>query len=153
MDIIYTYLIKIFSLKTFKTVISIIVMTLSFLTGEINLWIIACWILYITDTIFGLCIAMYRWVFDWNKLRSWIIKFILYGVAIIVGHMIDLLVLHETVEFGARNIIVIYLWVTEALSILKHMAKLWLHIPLKLINRLEGIQDELDKPWLKSFEG
>jgi len=37
-----------------------------------------------------------------------------------------------------------YLGVTEALSVLKHLANMGLHIPIKLINRLEGIKHDLD---------
>lgn len=147
MEIMYGYLAQIFSLKTIKTVLSGIIMVLSFLIWEMNIWLFACWILYLSDMFLGLWIAVYKWIFDWHKLRKWVIKFILYGVAIIVWHMLDLLVIHNTVEFGARYIIVIYLGVTEALSVLKHLAWLWLHIPLKLINRLEGMRDEMNTPW------
>lgn len=147
MEIMYGYVVQIFSLKTIKAVLSGIIMVLSFLTWEMNIWLFACWILYLADMFLWLWIAVYKWVFDWHKLRKWIIKFILYGVAIIVGHMLDLIVIHDTVEFGARNIIVIYLGVTEALSVLKHLAGLGLNIPLKLINRLEGMRDELNSTW------
>ena len=147
MEIVYGYLMQIFSLKAMKAAISGIIMVFSFLIWEMNIGIFACWILYLADMFLWLWIAMYKGIFDWHKLRKWVIKFILYWVAIIVGHMLDLLVIHNTVEFGARYIIVIYLGVTEALSVLKHLAWLWLHIPLKLINRLEGMRDEMNTPW------
>lgn len=147
MEIFTGYLVQIFSLKSIKLVLSGIVMVLSFLVWEVNIWLYACWVLYIADMFLWLGIAIYKWVFDWHKLRKGVIKFILYGVAIIVGHMLDLIVIHDTVEFGARNIIVVYLGVTEALSVLKHLAWLGLNIPLKLINRLEGMRDELNSTW------
>ena len=80
------------------------------------------------------------------KMKRGIIKFILYGVAIIVGHMLDLLVMHEDIDYGAQNIIIIYLGVTEALSVLKHLARFGLKIPMRLIAKLEGIKNDLDTP-------
>lgn len=38
--------------------------------------------------------------------------------------MLDLLVIHDTVEFGAQYIIIMYLGITEALSVLKHLANM-----------------------------
>lgn len=60
--------------------------------------------------------------------------------------MLDLIFIHTTTEFGARYVMIIYLGVTEGLSVLKQFASLGLNIPLKIINRLEGIRDELDSP-------
>lgn len=147
MEIITAYWTQIVSLKTLKLILSAITMTFWFLVGDVNIALIACWMLYLADLFCGMGINAYKGTWDWSKLRKWIFKFILYWVAIIVGHMLDLLVVHDTVEFGAQNIIVTYLGVTEALSVLKHLANMWLHIPLKLINRLEGMRDDLDTPW------
>lgn len=147
MEVITGYLVQILSMPYIKLIISAIWMTISFLIGDVNIWLIACWVLYLTDMFFGLTINAYHWTFDWHRLRKWIFKFILYSVAIIVWHMIDLIVVHRAVEFGGQNIIILYLGVTEALSVLRHLAKLWLNIPLKLIKRLEGMRDEMNTPW------
>lgn len=147
MEIITAYLAQILSMKTIKMIASWIVMAFSFLVWEVNMALYACGVLYIADFICWISINAYYGRFSWFKLRKWIFKFILYGIAIIVGNMLDLLVVHNQVEFWAQNIIVIYLGVTEALSVLKHLASMWLHIPIKLINRLEGMRDELDTPW------
>lgn len=147
MEIISAYLTQIFSAKTVKLIISWSVAGASFLFWDINLPVIACWVLYLADMFLGLTINAYRWTFSWNKLRRGIFKFILYGGAIIVWHMLDLIFVHTTPDFWARYVIIIYLGVTEGLSVLKHFASLWLHIPSKLINRLEGIRDDLNSPW------
>lgn len=149
MEIITAYWSQIASLKAIKLVLSGMVMILSFLVWEFNIAIVSCGILYLADLFCWMGIAAYKWRWDWGKLRKGIFKFILYGVAIIVGHMLDLLVIHDTVEFGAQYIIIMYLGITEALSVLKHLANMWLHIPIKLINRLEGMRDNLDTPWLQ----
>ncbi len=149
MEIISAYLTQIFSAKTVKIVISWGVTLASFLFWDISLPVIACAILYLADMFLGLTINAYRWTFSWIKLKRGIFKFILYGGAIIVWHMLDLIFVHTTPDFWARYVIIIYLGVTEGLSVLKHFASLGLHIPLKLINRLEGIRDNLNSPWLE----
>lgn len=147
MEIITAYLTQIFSFKALKTVGSWIFMGISFIFWDLNFALIACGILYMTDLFLWMGVNAYRGTWDWNKLRKWVFKFILYGIAIIVWNMVDLLVVHQDIEFWARNIIILYLGITEALSVLKHLASMWLHIPLKLINRLEGMRDDLDLPW------
>lgn len=119
-------------------------MIFSFLFWEFNIWMMACGMLYIADMACGMWIAAYKGNWSWPKLRKWVFKFILYGIAIIVWHFLDLLIMQNTVQFGAQYIIIMYLGVTEALSVLKHLANLGLHIPIKLINRLEGIKHNLD---------
>lgn len=38
-----------------------------------------------------------------------------------MGHWTDILVFHHEIEFGIQNIVIVYLGVNEALSIIKHM--------------------------------
>lgn len=147
MEIITAYLTQIFSLKTVKIFITSIIAGVSFIFWDISMPVIACGLLYLADMFFGLTINMYRGTFCWIKLKWGIFKFILYWAVIIVGHMLDMIFVHTTPEFWARYVMIIYLGVTEGLSVLKHLASLWLHIPLKLINRLEGIRDDLNTPW------
>lgn len=147
MEIITAYLVQIFSLKTVKIIVTSIIAGISFMFWNISLPVVACGVLYIADMIFGLSINVYRGTFSWIKLKWGIFKFILYWAAIIVGHMLDLIFVHTTPEFWARYVMIIYLGVTEGLSVLKHLASLWLHIPTKLINRLEGVRDDLNTPW------
>ena len=149
MEIISAYWAQIMSMKIIKSIISWFVLSATFLIGDINLPVIACAILYLADMILGITINAYRWTFSWIKLRKGIYKFLLYWGTIIVAHMLDLIFVHTTSEFGARYVMIIYLGVTEGLSVLKQFASLGLNIPLKIINRLEGIRDELDSPWLE----
>lgn len=144
MEVIYAYLVQIFSIKTAKIAISSIIFGTSFLFWDINLPVMACASLYLADMFLWLTINAYRWTFSWPKLRRGIFKFILYGGAIIVWHMLDLIFVHTTPDFWARYVIIIYLGVTEWLSVLKHFASLGLRIPWKLIARLEWIQSDLD---------
>ena len=149
MEIIWAYLAQLWSFKTLKVVFSSITMWLSFLFWDVSMPVIACAVLYLSDMFLGLTINAYKWTFSWEKLRKGIFKFIIYGGAIIVWHMLDLIFVHTTPDFWARYVIILYLGVTEWLSVLKHLASVWLHIPLKLINRLEGIRDDLNSPWLE----
>lgn len=144
MDIITGYLLQIFSMKALKCIITFFAMMFSFLVGDVNIALVACGILYIIDFFCGILINAYFGTFDWHKLYRWVFKFILYGIWIIVWHMVDLLVAHSTLEFWAQNVFIVYLWVTEALSIMRHLAWIGLHIPKKLINRLERMQNEFN---------
>lgn len=147
MEIISAYWTQILALKWIKFILSGIILTGSFLIWEINLAIIACCILYMTDLFLWFGMAVYNWKFSWLKLQKGIVKFILYWTAMIVWHMVDLIILHDTVEYGAQNLIVIYLGITEALSVLHHLSKCGLAIPMKLMASLEWIKTNLDTAW------
>lgn len=151
MEVIGMYLSQIFNLKTLKVILSFIAVWVTYLIGEGTQALWALLWLYIIDFIIWFSRACYLWEFQMYKMKRGIIKFILYGVAIIVGHMLDLLVMHQDIDYGAQNIIIIYLGVTEALSVLKHLARFGLKIPMRLIAKLEGIKNELDTPlWSQS---
>lgn len=147
MEIITTYLVQIFSAKTLKAIISWVVVGISFLFWEINLPVVACMILYIADMLLGMGKAIYQWKFCWIKLKNGIYKFWIYWGVIIVWHMLDLIFVHTTPDFWARYVIILYLGVTEWLSVLKHFAEMGWKAPQKLINRLEGVRDNLDSSW------
>lgn len=57
-----------------------------------------------------------------RKMKDGLYKFILYAVTIMTGHWTDIIVFHQTVEFGFQNGLIVYLGLTEAISILKHAA-------------------------------
>lgn len=139
MEIITAYLVQIFSAG--------VIVGLSFLFGEVNLPVIACMVLYLADMSLGMWKAIYQWRFCWIKLKKGIYKFWLYWGVIIVGHMLDFIFVHTTPEFWARYVIILYLGVTEWLSVLKHFAELGWKAPQKLINRLEGVRDNLESSW------
>jgi phage-related holin len=83
---------------------------------------------------------------------QWLVKIILYWVAMIVGNQIDLLIFHSTVEFWAKNLIILYIGINDAISILKHLSQAWMKLPQKLIDRLQGYQDSLDIDLSKTWE-
>ena len=147
MEIIQAYVAQILSAKFFKVFVWGAISTISFLMWDITLPVIACMILYLSDLGLWLGINMYKGTFSWDKLRQGIYKFLLYWGVIIVGHMLDLIFVHTTPDFWARYVIILYLGVTEGLSVMKHLARLGWKAPQKLINRLEGVRDELDSIW------
>ena len=59
----------------------------------------------------------------------------------IVGHFTDIIVFHSTIEYGFQNLIIVYLGVNEALSVIKHLTHYGVRFPAKLIESLEKFRD------------
>lgn len=144
MDIIYWYLTQILSMKVIKAGISLLIAWFSYLVWWIDIATKACMMLILADFVFWITIACYQWRYSGKRMMQWLIKFILYGVAMIVGNQIDLLIFHTSVEFWAKNIIILYIGINDGISVLKHLWQAWLKLPQKLIDRLQGFQNNLD---------
>ena len=104
----------------------------------------ALWILMVMDFAFGFSEAWNSKTISFKRLRQGVWKAVLYCSAILLGHQVDLLILHNEVEFWFRNAFIVYLWVNEALSIVRHMNAFWLPVPKKLVDKLEGIRNSFD---------
>lgn len=69
---------------------------------------------------------------------------VLYCVGVIVGNQTDILLFHKEVEYAFRNFFILYLGITESLSILKHMADFGIKVPIRIVEKLEKYRDNLD---------
>lgn len=104
----------------------------------------ALWLLMVMDFVLGFSEAWIEKRISFPKLRQWVWKFTLYSLAILLGHQIDVLILHSSMEFWFKNAFVVYLWVNESLSIIRHFHKFWLPVPKSVVNKLEEIKKSLD---------
>lgn len=138
------YLTQILSLKTIKGGLSLLIAWFSYMIWWIDMAVKAFLFLVLIDFILGFTIACWQGKFSKKRMMQGLVKFILYGIAMIVGNQIDMLIFHTSVEFWAKNLIVLYIWINDGISILKHLSTLWLNIPRKLIDRLQQFQDSLD---------
>lgn len=123
--------------------------------ASICFWI--AWLIWWVDnSIYALLVAItldyilgfsYAWKINTvraSKMKEGVFKYILYGIAIIIGNMLDLTIFKSSVEYWWHNLIIIYLCVNEALSIFKHLANFWVKLPYQLISKLEAYRDELN---------
>jgi len=144
MEVIIGYLTQILSMKALKLWITSIVAIFSYLIWWIDVAVKACWMLVFFDFVFWISLAVYSRTYSWKRMMQWLIKFILYWVAMIVWNQIDLLLFHSSIEFWAKNFIILYVWITDGISIIKHLWVMGLKLPQRLIDRLQGIQDNID---------
>lgn len=59
----------------------------------------------------------------------------------IVGHFTDIIIFHDSIEYGFQNFIIVYLGVNEALSVVKHLTHYGVRFPKRLIQSLESFRD------------
>ncbi len=71
-------------------------------------------------------------------------KFILYSFAIIMWNMLDLALLHDSAERLIRNTIILYLSLTEAISIIENLAIMDVPLPKTIIKYIQDKKDLFD---------
>lgn len=138
------YLGDIFSNWLFKTIISFVFMCLWFMFWHITISIYALLILYAIDFILWFGIAFHENKISLAKLKKGILKFILYGIAIITWNLVDVTLAWHTINIWLKYFIVIYLAITEAISVFKHLAYCNVKLPTRLIKALEQYKWKLD---------
>jgi toxin secretion/phage lysis holin len=109
--------------------------------GGFDVAIRALLILLILDFIMGFSIAFRDHKLSRKKMMAGLYKMMVYFVGVSMAHWTDILIFHTTVEFWFQNFIIVYLWVNESLSIIKHMNDFWVKVPIQLIQRLESYRD------------
>lgn len=144
LETVLAYWIQILSMKALKGAISVAIAWFSYLIWWIDIAVKACLLLVLIDFILGFSLACYKSRFSWKRMMQWLVKLILYGIAMIVWNQIDMLIFHTSVEFWVKNFIILYIGINDGISILKHLSVLWLNIPKKLIDRLQQFQDSLE---------
>lgn len=138
------YLAQLWSWLKIKSILWAIVTAVEFLIWGWTVAIRGLLFLVCADFILGIAQSFIDNKFSFLKMRSGFYKILLYAIAIWVGHNIDLMMFHSVIEFGFRNVIIVYLWVNESLSVIRHLAKFNVPIPKSVIKKLTDIEDNLD---------
>lgn len=142
-NMLESILIQILQAKTFKTILSCSLMLLTLIIGAVDTTVQAMFFSLIIDFVLWLSYAVFHGQFCKIRFKRWLYKIMLYMVALILGHISDLLVFQQEVSFGFKNFIIIYLGLTEVLSAFRHLWNMGLKIPQKIIDRIEGYRDDL----------
>ncbi len=137
---------KIFSFAGLKVLLTTIVVYIEYAIGWFDLVMKWLLMLMMLDFAMGFANAWKHHRVSRTKMRDGIYKFILYAILIGTGHWTDIVVFHQEVEFGFQNAFIVYLGLTEAISILKHGADLWAPVPKRILIRLESYRDKIDVP-------
>jgi len=136
-------LLQILEAKTLKSFFSCVLVGFSFLVGSIDIALKAMFVAILFDFILGLGYAVYHGQFCKKKFLEWLKKEMIFCVAIILGHLADLIIFHKEVEWWLQNLFISYIGINEVLSSLRHLAKMGWKAPKKIIDRLEGYRDNL----------
>jgi len=138
------YIHQIFIHPLIKWILSTIFLVIQYLIWWFDLVVHALLILPILDFVMWFTVAFRDHKISRCKMMSWLFKMMVYFVWVAMAHWTDILIFHTELEFGFKNFIIVYLWVNESISIIKHMADLGVKVPVKLVQRLESYRDNLN---------
>jgi phage-related holin len=138
---IWYYITQLFSLKWIKIVITSLYILITSFVWWLDKTIYALLILMVIDFILWMFQAYRKNKFSSSRLKEWLYKFILYWIAMITWHYTDIIIFHNVVEYWFKNFIIVYLWINEALSIIKHLTHYWVKFPKRLIESLQNFRD------------
>ena len=127
-----------FVLKSIGSTVSSIFL---YIFGEITDVVYVFIIFMIIDTCFGFFGAIYNKRVRSEKLRQGIVKWILYFVFIVLANCLDKLVKFPFAT-SLRSFVLMYLCITEAISIIEHLQSFGLVIPTKIIKFLKLLKKE-----------
>ncbi len=144
------YLHELFSYKFIKILGAFLMSGLSFIFGGFGSEVLALLVLMILDFVFGFLVAFVKKDIDSGEMRRGIFKFILFGVAIITGHLLDVVLsasglgkLLQDNVINFKALIVAYLAINEGISILEHLSFFGVPLPRKIFLRLKKAQKNL----------
>lgn len=127
----------------FKTGWAAFLSCFGWLLGGLDLAVLALFVLYVVDFGLGLYRAWIMSALSSSKARKGMAKLVLYVLVIICAHMLDVS-LAQTLPFLAhyvRNTIIVFVAITEFLSVCTHLAALGLRVPEALQARLRSYRD------------
>lgn len=128
----------------FKTILTCVCGLFGFLFWDVNITVYALTSLMIIDFILWISIAIKRKEVSKSKMKSWMFKFILYWLLIIVWNQVDRIIKIDYICF--KYLFISYLAITESLSILEHLAYYDLKIPLWIIGILKDYKQKFEDP-------
>ena len=133
---------------TFKSVASGLLYALLWLFGDVNDAVIALLALMTLDVILGLSAAIKYHDVSSDKLRQGAVKFLLYFVLIIAANCVDKVValvplMSQIVQI--RSFTMIYLAVSEGISVLENLSTLGVAVPKVMLKRLRRFKQSMEK--------
>jgi phage-related holin len=100
---------KLFSFAGLKLVLTTIIIYIEYMIGGFDLVTRGLLMLMLLDFAMGFTNAWRNHCVSRRKLKDGLYKFLLYAVTIMTGHWTDIIVFHQTVEFGFQNGLIVYL--------------------------------------------
>lgn len=127
-----------------KSIVSFLCIFIWFVFGDINISAYALLLLYVLDFLMWFLKAFQTNNIQASKLKIWILKLILYWIAIITGNLVDMSMFGHPISYWLKYFIVIYLSINEWISILKHLTYRDTKLPIALIKKLERYKSNMD---------
>ena len=124
-----------------KSVGSLLISFFLYIFGQITDVVYVLIIFMVIDTCFGFFGAVKHKNVRSEKLRQGIVKWILYFVFVVLANCLDKLVKFPFAT-SLRSFVLMYLCITEAISIIEHLQTFGLVIPSKIIKFLNLLKKE-----------
>lgn len=142
--IIWWYVTQLLEIKFIKSILSTIILWISYLIWDFDFALQAMLAAIALDFLLWFSLAVWTGTFSKVKFMSGLKKEMTFVIAIILWNIADYLIFHAQVEWWFQNLFIVYIGVNELLSSLKHLARMWFKTPTKIINRLEKARDNID---------
>lgn len=128
---------------TFKMCGAAVLGALGWLLGGFDLPFKALMLLFAADYVLGFVRALRTCRVSLTKIKGGIYKFILYSVAVMVAHLLDLASEGAIpwIASPARDFMICYLAVCEFLSVAVHLAAFGIRMPEWLLSRVRRFRD------------
>ncbi|WP_285906786.1 phage holin family protein [Pseudodesulfovibrio pelocollis] len=128
---------------SFKAALAVVLGALGWLVGGFDLPFKALVVLFLGDYLLGFGRAVYHRCISLERMRRGAVKFLLYTVAVMMAHMLDLASegLIPWVSNPVRDFMVCYLAVCEFLSVSVHLAAEGVRMPHWLLSRIQRFRD------------
>jgi len=132
----------------FKSIASGLLYVFLWLFGDINDAVIALLALMTLDTLLGLLAAVKHHDVSSDKLRQGAVKLLLYFILIIAANCVDRVValvplISQAIQI--RSFTMIYLAVSEGISVLENLSSLGVAVPKVLLKRLRRFKQSMER--------
>jgi len=136
-----------FDQAAFKTGLTALIGFIGWLLGGFDLPFKALMLLFVFDYLLGFSLAVRNRCVSGAKLRGGICKFLLYAVAVMVAHLLDLSSgdLLPWFDNPVRDFMIGYLAANEFLSVSVHLDALGVRLPMGLLSRVQRYRDMADR--------
>ena len=144
--IVYIYVKELISLFWYKIIVSTVIGIIGYITLVYHAQEVATtslMALIIIDFLLWVCKAIRKKEVSSLKMKLWLWKFILYMLVILAWYWADMLVFKTNVWWGFHYLFILYLWITELISIVEHTNSMWINLPFW--KDLKKFQSQLSK--------
>jgi len=138
---------EMFDQATFKACLTGIVAFFSWLLGGFDLPFKALMLLFVIDYLLGFSLAIRNHCVNGAKMWGGICKFLLYAVAVMVAHLLDLSSgdLLPWFDNPVRDFMIGYLAANEFLSVSVHLDAFGVRLPMGLVSRVKHYRDRAER--------